>query len=63
MSRLHQTPGLPIALPLDIPNTWNPEQALAVFQLVDDLREKIWSIYGLDIQSELQNQLRHPLRE
>ena len=29
----------------DIPAWWTPEQALAVFDLLDDLREKIWSHY------------------
>ena len=24
-----------------IPTTWTPEQALAVFELIDDLREKL----------------------
>jgi hypothetical protein len=35
---------------LEIPNHWNPETALAVFELIDDLRGQIWSRYGPDIQ-------------
>ena len=29
-----------------IPAYWTPEQALAVFELVNDLRDVIWSHYG-----------------
>ena len=28
---------------VEIPVTWTPEQALAVFELLDGLREKIWN--------------------
>lgn len=33
-----------------IPAYWMPEQALAVFQLLDDLHEQIWAIYYPDLQ-------------
>ena len=33
------------SLDLSIPTYWTAEQALAVFDLVDSLREKIWSHY------------------
>ena len=42
--------GLPHAIPLAIPTYWTPEQAIAVFELVDDLRERIWSIYQTNLQ-------------
>jgi hypothetical protein len=42
--------GLPHAIPLAIPTYWTPEQAIAVFELVDDLREAIWSIYQTNLQ-------------
>ena len=32
-------------LSVDIPRTWTPEQALAVFELIDDLRDKVWALY------------------
>jgi hypothetical protein len=32
---------------LEIPDHWNPEIALTVFELIDDLRDQIWSRYGL----------------
>jgi hypothetical protein len=40
----------------EIPDHWTPETALAVFELIDHLRDQIWSRYGLDIQSELRSQ-------
>jgi hypothetical protein len=41
---------------LEIPDNWNPEIALAVFEFIDDLRDQIWSRYGLAIQDELRRQ-------
>jgi hypothetical protein len=35
---------------VEIPVTWTPEQALAVFDLLDELREKIWTRYSSQIQ-------------
>jgi hypothetical protein len=43
----------------DIPAAWSPEQALAVFELLDDLRDKIWTHYGSQMQRLLQ-QLQTP---
>ena len=42
---------------LTIPDHWNPEIALAVFELIDDLRDQIWSRYGPAIQDELRRQI------
>ena len=39
-----------------IPGHWSPEQALAVFELLDDLRDKIWAHYGLRVQQLLAEQ-------
>jgi hypothetical protein len=39
-----------------IPTYWSPEQALAVFELLDDLRDKIWAHYGLHLQQLLAEQ-------
>ena len=43
-------------LTIEIPRSWTPEQALAVFELIDDIREKIWAIYGCRIQEALREQ-------
>jgi hypothetical protein len=45
---------------VEIPVTWTPEQALAVFELLDDLREKIWEIYNLRLQDLLREQQQSP---
>ena len=45
---------------VEIPVTWTPEQALAVYELLDDLRERIWEIYDLRLQDLLREQLRSP---
>ena len=41
---------------VEIPATWTPEQALAVFELLDEIRDKIWSRYGSRLQDLLQEQ-------
>jgi len=41
---------------LTIPGHWSPEEALAVFELLDDLRDKIWAHYGLRLQQLLAEQ-------
>ena len=42
---------------LEIPDHWTPEAALAVFELINDLRDQIWSRYAIDIQDELRRQI------
>ena len=44
---------------VESPAVWSPEQALAVFELLDDLRDKVWARYGSQIQRLLQ-QLQTP---
>jgi hypothetical protein len=58
MKKAPLKPGLPLSLSLEIPTTWTPEQVLAVFDLLTDIRERIWNQYSVEIQTELQNQLR-----
>ena len=41
---------------IGIPDTWTPEQALAVFELLDDLRDRVWTVYGCRMQTLLQEQ-------
>ena len=40
---------------LRIAPNWTPDQALAVFQTLDDLIDVIWRQYGLDIQQAFKN--------
>lgn len=39
-----------------LPKDWTSEQALAVFELLDDLREMIWNHYQIPIQDLLREQ-------
>ncbi len=43
------SPGRPFTIPFGIPAYWTPEQALAVVELLDDLRELIWAHYGVQL--------------
>ncbi len=58
---VHQTTGSDInansqPARLTIPDYWTPDAPLAVFELIDDLRNQIWRRCGLDIQDELRRQ-------
>jgi hypothetical protein len=50
--------GLQRGISFTIPDHWTPEQALAVFELLDDLREVVADRYLLQIQELLQEQRR-----
>ena len=39
-----------------IPVDWSAEQALATFELLNDLMERIWTRYALDIQALIRQQ-------
>src|SRR5271166_5885758 len=43
-------------LTVEIPRTWTPKEALAVFELIDDLRDKIGALYNLQLQDPLREQ-------
>jgi hypothetical protein len=46
----------PLTISLQIPTYWTPEQAFAVFELIDELRDTIWRCYALQLQEEYRNQ-------
>jgi hypothetical protein len=52
--------GLPLTISLDIPTCRTPEQASAVFEVVDDLREAIWRCYAIELQDQHRNQIQPP---
>ncbi len=58
MTKAHSKPGLPLSVPVKIPTTWTPEQAIAVFDILTEIRNRIWDQYNVQIQTELQSQLR-----
>jgi hypothetical protein len=43
-------------LTVGIPRTWTPEEALAVFELIDDLRDKVLALYRCQMQALLAEQ-------
>lgn len=45
-----------------VPDDWTPQQALAVFELLDDLREVISSRYLTDIQQAMRDERQPPER-
>ena len=47
MKRHHQPSGLLRGLELLIDSDWSPDQAMAVVELLDDLRDRIWAHYEL----------------
>ena len=55
MSGPEERPAHLRPLIVEISRFWSPEEALAVFELIDDLRDKILAVHG--------NQIRELLRE
>ncbi|WP_454727784.1 MULTISPECIES: hypothetical protein [Cupriavidus] len=47
--KFHQSSGITQGLSLLIDANWTPRQALAVLELLDDLRERIYSHYQLPL--------------
>ena len=41
---------------ITLPTHWSPEQAAAVFEMLDELREQVWACYGLQIQQVLRDE-------
>ena len=59
-ARPSQQTGLPHEIKLAIATYWTPEQAIAVFELVDDLRESIWSFYQTKLQDLISHERQWP---
>jgi hypothetical protein len=51
-----------LTIPFAIPAYWTPEQALAVVELLEDLRDLIWSHYGAQLREQCREQSGCPLR-
>lgn len=52
--------GLQRGIPFIIQDDWSTEQALAVVELLDDLREVIWNRYQLQLHEQLREQRCSP---
>jgi hypothetical protein len=44
--------------PFVIPNHWTPEQAMAVVDLLDELRTRIWSMYQVPLLDSYREELK-----
>jgi hypothetical protein len=53
VNHIHQPSGLHDGLDLLIDSRWSPDQALAVIELLDDLRDRIWAHYEVALQARL----------
>ena len=53
-----QPSGIQRGVPFIFPDNWTPEQALAVVELLDDLREMIWAHYEIPLHDLLLEQCR-----
>ena len=53
--RLHLPSGTTEGLPVLIDANWSLEQAVAVYEVLDDLRAQIWQHYGTKIQQHYLN--------
>ena len=56
MKNYHQPSGLNIGLDFLISSDWTPEQAWAVVELLDDLRDRIFNHYLVSIQEILREE-------
>ena len=56
MKNYYQPSGLNTGLDFLIDKNWTPEQALAVFELLEDLRERIFNHYQIPIQELLKEE-------
>ena len=45
------------AVPITVPTHWSPEQALAVLECLQALREAVWARYGPQAQQAWRDQL------
>jgi len=51
-------PGTPPPVcSVDIPLDWTPEQALAAYEWLEELRTRIWLLYSSEIQEFLRNDI------
>jgi hypothetical protein len=56
MKLYHPPSGIEHGLDLLISPNWSPDQAMAVIELIDDLRDRIWSHYEIALQQKLRDE-------
>jgi hypothetical protein len=55
--------GLPPTIPLGVPTYWSADTALAVFDLIDQIRDIVLAVYGPDIQDAARQERQPPSDE
>jgi hypothetical protein len=58
--RPRREPGLPLTVPLAVPTYWSPNQALAIFDLIDEMRDLIAAVYGPQLTEAARQQYQVP---
>lgn len=43
--------------PTALPTHWSPQEALAVFEFLQALREQLWDLYGSEVQQAWREQV------
>ncbi len=56
MKLYHPPSGIQHGLDLLINPNWSPDQAMAVIELIDDLRDLIWSHYEIVLQQKFREE-------
>lgn len=56
MKLYHPPPGIQQGLELLVDPNWSPDQVMAVIELLDDLRDRIWSHYEIVLQQKLRDE-------
>ena len=56
MKLYHPPSGIQLGLDLLIDQNWSPDQAMAVIELIDDLRDRIWSHYEIVLQQKFRDE-------
>jgi hypothetical protein len=59
-SLAHMPSGIVRGLHFLIDANWSPEQALAVFELLSDLRARIWMHYSIELHDLIREQRSPP---
>ena len=57
MSTEPTSPAAPPPAPRIVPLHWTPEQALAVLECLQAVREALWLVYGAQVQQAWRDQL------
>ncbi len=52
--------GLPLTVPFGIPTYWSPDEALAIFEFIDEMRDVIIAVYRDHLHDTARRQYQPP---